>query len=292
MKKIISLEHVCKSYGKMRGISDVTLQVMEGEIFGFMGPNGAGKSTTIRSILGLIKADSGKIQIFDRDINKEKIEILQDIGYMPSETMFYPKMKVVDILDYSMALRGKDCKKQQQLLCERLDLDPQKRIETLSLGNRKKVAIVCAMQHNPKLYIFDEPTSGLDPLIQKEFFDMIVEKKQQQATVFFSSHVLSEVKNCCTKGAIIKEGKVIRTDTIENLFSFGIKKVILFGLSSLPSELSNLEVQNLQCFEQKIEFYYKQDTKELLRQLMRYSWNDIRIEEPDLETVFLHYYSM
>lgn len=290
MEKIISLEHVFKTYGKARGISDVNLQVKEGEIYGFMGPNGAGKSTTIRSILGLIYADSGSIKIFERDMNEAKIQILGDIGYMPSEVMFYPNMKVVDILDYSMALRGKDCKNQQQMLCRRLDLDPQKKISTLSLGNRKKVGIVCAMQHDPKLYILDEPTSGLDPLIQKEFFDMLLEKRNKQATIFFSSHVLSEVRTYCTKGSIIKEGKIVASDTIEHLFYSTMKKITIFGLHQLPKELLQDEVKNLNCFKQKIEFYYEKDTIELLRRIGTYPIKDIRIEEPDLETVFMHYY--
>lgn len=290
MEEIISLEHVTKTYGKSRGIEDVTLRVKQGEIFGFMGPNGAGKSTTIRSMLGFIKTDTGTIQLFEKDITKDKISILQKIGYMPSETMFYHKMKVIDILDYSMRLRNVDCKQQQRALCERLQLDPQKKIESLSLGNRKKVSIVCAMQHEPDLYIFDEPTSGLDPLIQKEFFDLILEKQKEQASIFFSSHVLSEVKNYCKRGAIIKEGKIIRTDTIEQLFSSGVKKITIFGRNNLPEQLGHLNVKNLQCFDQKVEFYYKKDTIELLKQILQYPCKDIRIEEPDLETVFMHYY--
>lgn len=159
-----------KSYGRARGIIDLDLSVKEGEIFGFIGPNGAGKSTTIRTLLGLIKADSGKGEILGYDIVKDKEQILSLIGYMPGEMNFYAGMRVKDIIKMSAELYKVDCDEEAKRLCELFELDVNKRVDELSLGNKKKVGIVCAFQHKPKLYILDEPTSGLDPLMQKRFY--------------------------------------------------------------------------------------------------------------------------
>ena len=165
--EIIKTTKLTKFYGKTRGITELDLTVEQGEFFGFIGPNGAGKSTTIRTLLGLIAPTSGSATIFGKDITKEKEAILQDSGYLPSEALFYHGMKVRDILKLSADLRKKDCKEESGLLCERLQLDTSRKIEDLSFGNRKKVAIVCALQHRPQLLVLDEPTGGLDPLDRK-----------------------------------------------------------------------------------------------------------------------------
>lgn len=183
-----------KYYGTARGIIDLDLVVNKGEFFGFIGPNGAGKSTTIRTLLGLIAPTGGSAQIFGMDIRKAREAVLQRVGYLPSETVFYPGMKVKDVLKLSADLRKKDCTTEAKRLCERLQLDTGRRVAELSLGNRKKVAIVCALQHMPELLILDEPTGGLDPLIQKEFFDILQERNKAGTTIFLSSHVLSEIQ--------------------------------------------------------------------------------------------------
>lgn len=175
--EIIKAAKLTKYYGKARGIIDLDLTVAQGEFFGFIGPNGAGKSTTIRTLLGLIAPTSGTAMVFGKDVTKEKESILQDIGYLPSEALFYQGMKVEDVLKLSADLRKKDCTAESKLLCERLRLDTARRIDDLSFGNRKKVAIVCALQHRPKLLVLDEPTGGLDPLMQKEFL-IFAGKKQ------------------------------------------------------------------------------------------------------------------
>ena len=195
--KIIQTENLTKYYGKARGIIDMNLSVEAGDIFGFIGPNGAGKSTTIRTLLGLISPTSGNARIFEQDILKNHIEILSRIGYMPSEAMFYHGMRVEDVLRLSASLHGKNCLAEAHHLCERFKLDTKKKVEELSLGNRKKVSIVCAFMHQPDLYILDEPTSGLDPLMQKAFFELIHERNIQGATIFLSSHILSEIQHHC-----------------------------------------------------------------------------------------------
>lgn len=289
MENIIHTEHLTKNYGKARGITDVNLTVKSGEIYGFMGPNGAGKSTTIRSLLGLIKPSGGNARILGMDCIKEKKQILDKIGYMPSETSFYKGMKVKDVIAFSAKLRGKDCRLESGNLCERLRLDVDKKVEQLSLGNRKKVSIVCAMQHNPELYIFDEPTSGLDPLIQKEFFELIQEKNKQGATFFLSSHVLSEVKKYCTSAAIIREGKVIAEDKVDNLIASNARKVMVSGVEQLPQELAGC-AKEIRKEGKRIHFLYQGDSKKLLEMLHTMPLTDLLIEEPDMEEIFLHYY--
>ena len=175
---IIETEKLTKYYGKSRGIIDLNLTVEEGDFFGFIGPNGAGKSTTIRTLLGLIRATSGSARLFEKDSADCRQEILSQIGFMPSEAMFYSGMRVKELLRFSAGLRKQNCDRQADELCERLQLDPGKKIEELSLGNRKKVGIICALQHKPRLYILDEPTSGLDPLMQREFFSLLRERNQ------------------------------------------------------------------------------------------------------------------
>lgn len=212
-ENVIEISHLTKSYGKNRGVIDVSLNVKEGDIFGFLGPNGAGKSTTIRSMLGFLKINSGNIKILGMDSVKDHEEILKNVGYMPSEAWFYDSMKVADVIKYAADVRGLNCSEEAGKLCERLKVDTQKKIKQLSLGNRKKVSIVCAMQHRPRLFIFDEPTGGLDPLMQKKFFELINEYVAQGATCLLSTHVLSEVDKYCKNAAIMREGRLTMLDT-------------------------------------------------------------------------------
>ena len=212
-ENVIEINHLTKSYGKNRGVIDVSLNVKEGDIFGFLGPNGAGKSTTIRSMLGFLKINSGNIRILGMDSVKDHEKILKNVGYMPSEAWFYDSMKVADVIKYAADVRGLNCSEEAGKLCERLKVDTHKKIKQLSLGNRKKVSIVCAMQHRPRLFIFDEPTGGLDPLMQKKFFELINEYVAQGATCLLSTHVLSEVDKYCKNAAIMREGRLTMLDT-------------------------------------------------------------------------------
>ncbi|MCR5279088.1 MAG: ABC transporter ATP-binding protein [Lachnospiraceae bacterium] len=213
MSNVIEIEHLTKSYGKNRGVIDVSLKVKEGDIFGFLGPNGAGKSTTIRSMLGFLKFESGNIKILGMDSVKDHEKILANVGYMPSEAWFYSSMRVSEAIKYAADVRGLDCSEEAAKICERLKVDTNKRIKELSLGNRKKVSIVCAMQHKPKLFIFDEPTSGLDPLMQRKFFELINEYVKEGATCILSTHVLSEVNRYCRTAAIMREGRLTMLDS-------------------------------------------------------------------------------
>lgn len=268
----IEIHNLTKTYGSARGVTELSLQIEKGDIFGFLGPNGAGKSTTIRSILGLISFQKGEAFIMGKDVKKHLKEILMEVGYMPSEAMFYPSMKVKDVIKYAADMRKKDCAQEAKILCERLEVNTEKRIEELSLGNRKKVSIVCAMQHKPSLFIFDEPTSGLDPLMQAEFFKLILEYNKKGATCFLSSHVLPEVKKYCNHAAIIREGKLICVDTVENLTRTNTKRIRMIkdGVEE--------------------DFVYKGNLNELFAGFAGHNISDIIIEEPELEEIFMHYY--
>ena len=220
---MIQIDRLTKRYGRARGITELTLRVPEGSCFGFIGPNGAGKSTTIRTLLGLLSPTSGSARVLGLDCAGQRERILAQVGYMPSEAMFYPDMRVGEVIRLSADLRRMDCRDQAGALCRALELDPRKRIRELSLGNRKKVSIVCAMQHRPRLYVLDEPTSGLDPLVQRAVWSELENRRREGATVFLSSHVLYEVQRYCDRAAIIREGRLVAEGTtaeldIENKF--------------------------------------------------------------------------
>lgn len=271
-EKVIDIHNLTKNYGKHRGVEDISFSVEEGDVFAFLGPNGAGKSTTIRSMLGLIGYESGRIHIFGKNVKESKKEILREVGYMPSEAMFYPNMKVKEVIRLAADVRKLDCQKKAVELCERLQVDTEKRISELSLGNRKKVSIVCALQHNPGLLVLDEPTSGLDPLMQDVFFQLIQEANKEGTTCFLSSHVLSEVKKYCRNAAIIKGGRILKTDTVENLSKTNLRLVKIWKNGKEES------------------FPYRGSMRELLHKLNGMEPEDVLIEEPSLDEVFMQYY--
>ncbi len=285
--EIIKTTKLTKYYGKARGIIDLDLTVTQGEFFGFIGPNGAGKSTTIRTLLGLIAPTRGRAMIFGKDVTKEKESILQDIGYLPSEALFYSGMKVKDVLKLSADLRKKDCTAESKLLCERMQLDTARKIDDLSFGNRKKVAIVCALQHRPKLLVLDEPTGGLDPLMQKEFFDILRERNKEGATLLLSSHVLSEIQHNCTRAAIIRDGRIIACNSVDVLSQTSAKRVTVQGVVDL-GQLRGM--RDRKEMKGSVSFLYSGDMGSLLRTLSSGQIDDLTVTEPDLEEVFLHYY--
>ena len=286
---VIKTENMTKFYNKSRGVIGLDITVSEGDMYGFVGPNGAGKSTAIRAMLGLISLSAGRAEVLGTDVRKDPQKILAEVGYLPSETNFYAGMKVSELLDFSARLRKKDCKKEREELCERLMLDPSRKIGELSLGNRKKVGIVAALQHRPRLYILDEPTSGLDPLMQKEFFAILSERNRKGATVFLSSHVLSEVEKHCKNAAIIKEGRILAADSIEKLSYTGVKRISLKG-ASIVLPHGDERVWGVKRSESGVDFLYKGNGGELVSMLSHLSFDDLTIEDPDLEEVFMHYY--
>ena len=275
----IAAKGLTKYYGKTRGIESLDLSVEEGEFFGFIGPNGAGKSTTIRTLLGLITPNRGNAKIFGKDIRTQKTAILRETGYLPSEALFYPGMKVKEVLRLSADLRNKDCSAAAEMLCDRLKLDPSRKIDELSFGNRKKVGIVCALQSEPRLLILDEPTGGLDPLIQHEFFEILRERNRNGATVFLSSHVLSEIRRYCGRAAVLRDGSLIACDNARRISLRG--EAVLEGLEG---------IRDLKQTGDGVSFLYGGDLGALLGRLAEGKISDLSVTEPELEEIFLHYY--
>lgn len=291
MNAVIELNGLTKFYGKQRGIENITFKIEEGEIFGFIGPNGAGKSTTIRTLLALFEPTGGSARIFGKDCIKEADVIARDVGYVPSESAYYDNMKVKELLSYTAELYKKDCKGKTDELCQRLNLDTTRKIADLSFGNKKKVGIVSALLHSPKLIILDEPTAGLDPLVQQTFFEILSEENDRGATIFFSSHILSEVQKFCKRVAILKEGMLISVQSIKQLRENGFKKVSVIAKSMIP--VCYFVADNVARLVQDgavSHFMYQGDVDALLKKISSLDIEDAFIEEPTLEEIFLHYY--
>lgn len=287
---IVQLDRLTKHYEKNRGITDISFSIEEGEIFGFIGPNGAGKSTTIRTILNFIFPTRGSAKIFGKDCVKHSKEIRKHIGYMPSEVHYYDDMKVVDLLRYSAAFYGYHNATRLEQLAKRLDLDLKRKIEDLSYGNRKKVAIVQALLHEPKLLIMDEPTGGLDPLMQHVFFELLEEERGKGVTIFFSSHILSEVQRLCDRVAIIRDGKLVQVDSIEHITKRSLKKITI-RFDKAPEGIENLSgIVRQHVQGQELKLLFEGDIRKILDLLQKIDFVDLSIEEPALEEVFMHYY--
>lgn len=291
---IIETKNLTKLYGKSRGIEDLNLEIQEGEIFGFIGPNGAGKSTTIRTLLNLIYPTSGEAKVFGLDCVREANEIAKNTGYLPSEVFYYENMRVKDLLRYSASFYKKDCTKRIQELCSLLELDVNRKIADLSYGNRKKVGIVQGLLHNPKLIILDEPTGGLDPLMQKKFFELIKEENEKGATIFFSSHILSEVQKLCDRVGIIKNGKMIKVETMNEIRENSYKKVSLECRDSSDAKLKEMftmeGINNLEIRSGIVNFLFKGNINQVVQMLSKCNLVNLDFAEPDLEEIFMHYY--
>lgn len=287
---VIEVKNLTKYYGKARGIVDVSFAVEEGEIFGFIGPNGAGKSTTIRLLLALIYPTSGSATIFGKDCIKYGPELRQDIGYLPSDVFYYERMKVIDLLKYSASFYKKDCTQRLYELAEYMELDLNRRIDDLSYGNKKKVGIVQGLLHSPKLLFLDEPTAGLDPLMQRKFFDLIREENRKGVTVFFSSHILSEVQRLCSRVGIIREGRIVEIADIETLQKNNYKKIRVAADGVEPPYFDLPGVTNVQVSNGAVTFFFKGDINQVTRKIAALDVVDVSIEEPTLEEIFMHYY--
>jgi ABC-2 type transport system ATP-binding protein len=236
MPPVITLEKLTKSYGKSRGIIEVDLEVQQGEVFGFLGPNGAGKTTTIRTMLDLIRPTSGRATVFGIESTADPVSIHKRIGYIPGEFALYDRLSGKQTLEYFANLRGGVDKAYQASLIERLELDTGKRFKEYSKGNKQKVGVVVALQHKPELLVLDEPTSGLDPLVQQTFFAILREAVADGASVFLSSHILSEVEKSCHRVAIIRDGRLTKVDTVEGLRDLAHHQVELRFAGPVPSD--------------------------------------------------------
>ena len=288
-KYILEIQNLTKYYGKIKGVENLSLKLEEGEIFGFIGPNGAGKSTTIRSIMNLITKTSGRVLIENKEFNKDDIEIKEKIGYLPSEIHLYDDLTVKEMLDYHESFYKKDISKRRKELVKRLELDEKKKIEDLSLGNLKKLGIVLAFMHEPKILILDEPTSGLDPIMQNIFYDLLKEEKTKGNTIFYSTHILNEVSKICDRVGIIRNGELIKVVKIEDLFKESLTFVTITS-DQIKEILEDLKVNTLLENGNTIKFGNNLSSDELIKKLSKYKIDRILIEEATLDDMFLHYY--
>jgi len=287
----IETEGLTKYYGKDRGIIDLNLRINEGEIFGFIGPNGSGKTTTIRLFLSLLFPTSGSGKIFNYDIAKDGPKIKQIVGFIPTEVNYYENMTVKELIEYSARFYKISLDYRFDQLVDALDLDLSRKIDDLSMGNKKKVAVVQSLIHKPRLLILDEPTSGLDPLIQNHLFDILNEQNEQGTTIFFSSHVLSDVEKFCHRVAFIKEGRIIIEDDINSLKEKLLSR-ITFRLKEGTDDvtLQTTGIISVENNENVTSFLYRGEMPQLLKELSQLPVEKITITEPDLEEVFMHYY--
>lgn len=286
---ILKTENLTKYYGKTKGIEGLNLELEEGEIFGLIGPNGAGKSTTIRSVMNLLQKTDGKVYFKGQPLEQDSKELKKKIGYLPSEVFLYEGMKVSQMLDYHQSWYKEDFSQRREYLCNLLQVDPGKKVEDLSLGNRKKVGIVLAFMHQPELVILDEPTSGLDPIIQKQFRRLLKEEKERGTTMIFSTHVLSEVSEICDRVGIVKDGHLVRVDTVEHISSHTLQHITLSS-PDLQAIQTDLGLQNASLTDGVLRFDYDGDVNALLGVLSRYHITHLNIEEPSIEEIFMHYY--
>jgi ABC-2 type transport system ATP-binding protein len=290
---MIDITDLSKTYGKARGIDNINLKINEGEIFGFIGPNGAGKSTTIRILMNLIFPTGGSAKIMGMDVIRETKGIKSQVGYIPSDANAYSSMDVREFLNYCISFYGiRNGEQRIKELAGMFELDLNRKIADLSLGNRKKVSIVQSLLHNPKLLILDEPTTGLDPLMQSVFFELLRSENQKGLTIFFSSHILGEVQMLCKKVAIIKEGKIIQLEEIDNLRKKQLKKVTIESDKTLNKEMFILPgIENLTSIHGNyLSFMYSGNINVLVGFLSGVRVINLTIEEPSLDEIFLHYY--
>lgn len=292
MKKdenILEIINLKKYYGKIRGVEDVTIKIKEGEVYGFIGPNGAGKSTTIRTLMNLINKTSGTILINQKEYDKNDIELKEMIGYLPSEISLYDDLTVKEMLDFHESFYKKDLSKKRKELVKLLKLDESKKIEDLSLGNSKKLGIILSLMHEPKILILDEPTSGLDPIMQNIFYHLILEEKKKGTTILYSTHILSEVSKICDKIGIIKDGKIIKEDTVKNLEKNNITYLTISS-KDINKIKKELDLKIISEYDNTIKFINNLEPKELMKKISEYDIEKLLIEELSIEDLFMEYY--
>jgi beta-exotoxin I transport system ATP-binding protein len=292
MPAVITLEKLTKSYGSSRGIIEVDLTVAQGEIFGFLGPNGAGKTTTIRTMLDLIRPTSGRALVFGIESSVDPVAIHRRVGYIPGEFALYDRLTGGQTLEYFANLRGGVDKAYQASLIERFELDPSRRFREYSKGNKQKVGVVIALQHRPELLVLDEPTSGLDPLVQQTFFTTLREAVAEGATVFLSSHILSEVEKSSDRVAIIREGRIVKLDTVEGLRDLAHHQVELRFAGPVPTAAFEAlpGVSDLVADDHVLRMRVAGAITPVVQAAARYELLDFVSREPSLEETFLAQY--
>lgn len=288
-KTVLEVQNLTKYYGKTLGVENLSLKLKEGEIFGFIGPNGAGKSTTIRSIVNLINKTKGKVLIDNEEYTKNNLNIKEKIGYLPSEINLYGDLTVKQMLDFHESFYKKNIHSRRVELVKKFELDEKKKIDTLSLGNLKKLGIVLAFMHEPKILILDEPTSGLDPIMQDVFYNLLKEEKNKGNTIFYSTHILNEVSKICDTVGIIKDGKLIKAEKIEEIYNKSLALVTIIS-PQIKEIIKDLKINPIIVDSNTLKFSNTLSPTDLIKKLSKYKLDKILIEEATIEDLLLHYY--
>ncbi len=294
MSAIVEVENLTKSYGSKRGIIDVSFQVEEGEVFGFLGPNGAGKTTTIRMLMALLRADAGTARIAGLDCWQHSVEIKRLVGYLPGEPALDPGLTGGQILEYFGHLRGGVDQTYLKQLIKRLDLDPTRKFRQYSSGNKRKVVLIQAFMHRPRLLILDEPTNGLDPINQQEFNRMVIEARDAGQTVFLSSHILSEVEQTCNRVGIIREGRLVRVGSVAELKDIKRHEVTITFANATPAEvfkaLDGVEQVEQLADGHTLRLAVSGELDGVIKAAALHPVINLTSHEPSLEDIFLRYY--
>lgn len=288
-ENILEIKNLKKYYGKIRGVENLSIKLNSGEAYGFIGPNGAGKSTTIRTLMNLINKTSGTILIDGKELDKDDLELKKIIGYLPSEIYLYDDLTVKQMLDFHESFYKKDTSKRRKQLVKLLKLDESKKVEDLSLGNSKKLGIILALMHEPKLLILDEPTSGLDPIMQNIFYKLLLEEKEKGTTILYSTHILSEVSKICDRIGIIKDGIIIKEDTVENILKNSTTYLTIES-TDITKIKDDLNLKVISEDNNTAKFMNTLSPNELLSKLSKYKINKLLIEELTIEDLFMEYY--
>ena len=288
-ENILEIINLKKYYGNVRGIEDISIKLKRGEAYGFIGPNGAGKSTTIRALMSLINPTSGMILIDGKKLDKNDLELKKIIGYLPSEIYLYDDLTVKEILDFHESFYEKNINKRRKQLVKLLKLDKNKKIEDLSLGNLKKLGIILALMHEPKILILDEPTRGLDPIMQNVFYEILLEEKKKGTTILYSTHILSEVSKICDRIGIIKEGKIVREDTVENIEKNNMTYLTIESID-IDKIKKDLNLKIVSEHNNSVKFINDLNSNKLINIISKYNINKLLIEEMTIEDLFMEYY--
>lgn len=288
-KNILEVINLKKYYGKVRGVEDISITLKTGETYGFIGPNGAGKSTTIRTIMNLINKTSGKIIIDGKELTKDDLELKKIIGYLPSEIYLYEDLTVKEMLDFHEKFYDKNLVERRKRLVDLFKIDETKKVEDLSLGNTKKLGIILALMHEPKLLILDEPTSGLDPIMQNTFYELLLEEKEKGTTILYSTHVLTEVSKICDRIGIIKDGKIIKEDTVKNIEKDSVTYLTIES-PNINEIKEILDFKIISEHNNTVKFINNLTPNELMNKLSKYEISKMLIEEASIEDLFIEYY--
>ena len=288
---ICEIQNLTRDYGRNRGVFDLTFSIDKGEIFGFLGPNGAGKTTTIRHLMGFLKPEKGSCSINGMDCWKNRTGIQKDLGYIPGEMAFFDDMTGEDFLSFIAKYRKMKGTGRTDELLDRFELDARPKLKKMSKGMKQKVGIVAAFMHDPEVLILDEPTSGLDPLMQNRFIELVLEEKARGKTILMSSHIFEEVERTCHRVAIIKDGRLVATDSVDELKATQLKKyIITLEDENAASSFANEELQVSDISRNHVTVVVQNDIKELISVMNRYPVTNISAPNQTLEEIFLQYY--